>query len=148
MQVTSTAFQHNEPIPAKYSCEGANVNPPLTFSEVPKKAKSLVLLVEDPDAPNGTFTHWVLYDMPPTILQILENETPEIGKQGLSDFGEAVYGGPCPPSGQHRYFFKLFALNTMLNLAEGVRAQEVYDAMEGKVIGSAELVGLYEKKGA
>lgn len=147
MTITSTAFLHNERIPAEHTCDGANINPPLTFSETPTDAKSLLLLVDDPDAPAGLFTHWLLYDMSPATLQILEEDAPETGTNGTNDTGKLGYAGPCPPSGTHRYFFKLFALKSMLNLPEGANRQEVDAAMEGQVLGSAELIGLYERAG-
>jgi Raf kinase inhibitor-like YbhB/YbcL family protein len=145
MTVTSTAFQNNEKIPAKYTCSWDNVNPPLTFSEVSTEAKSLVLIMDDPDAPNGAFTHWVIYDMSPATLQILENNTPETGKQGINDFKSVGYGGPCPPSGTHRYFFKLYALRSMLNLPQGANRQTLEEAMKDQVIDSAELIGRYSR---
>ncbi len=145
MTITSTAFQHNEEIPNKYTCDGLNHNPPLTFSEVPKEAQSLVFIVEDPDAPGKVFTHWLVYNMPPATLQILENQIPRNSMQGETDFGNVGYGGPCPPLGIHRYFFKLYALNTMLDLPEGAKKTEVEQKMEGQIIASSELVGLYKR---
>src|SRR5262249_51196814 len=110
MTITSTAFQNNDPIPPEYGYDGRNVNPPLTFSEVPAEAKSLLLIVEDPDAPNGTFTHWILYNMSPATLQILEGQLPLGAQQATNDFGTPGYGGPKPPPGKpHRYVFRLFA---------------------------------------
>ncbi len=146
MVITSAAFQHRETIPSAYTCEGANVNPPLTFSEIPQVAKNLVLIVDDPDAPNGTFTHWLLYNMSPATLQILEDNTPETGQQGVNDFGKAGYGGPCPPSGVHRYYFKLYALTDMLTLEENPDRRMLEQAIGGKVAAAAELVGLYQKQ--
>lgn len=145
MTITSSAIQANGNILPQYTADGANMSPPLTFSEIPIEAKSLVLIVDDPDAPSGTFTHWVLFDMPPSILAIPENEMPQLGKRGTNDFGEVGYGGPQPPSGTHRYYFRLYALDTMLELPEGVERQEVEQAMEGHVLQNAELVGLYSK---
>lgn len=156
MIITSTAFQHNENIPSEYTCDGANRNPPLAFSQVPEKAKSLVLVVEDPDAPSKVFTHWLLYNISPATLQILESQVPK-STQGMTDFGRIGYGGPCPPpaspeqlqrgeSGTHRYFFKLYALDTAVNLLEGASKEEVQEAMKDHIIESAELIGLYERK--
>jgi Raf kinase inhibitor-like YbhB/YbcL family protein len=148
MTITSSAIQANGNILPQYTADGANMSPPLTFSEIPIEAKSLVLIVDDPDAPGGTFTHWLLYDMPSSILAIPENEMPQIGKCGANDFGTVGYGGPKPPEGQHRYYFKLFALDTMLELPEGVSRQEVEEAMQDHVVSNAELVGLYAKSDA
>ena len=135
---------HNEDIPAKYTCEGENINPPLTFSEVPKESKSLVLIVDDPDATGGkTFLHWLLYNIPPATMQILENSVPEGSTLGMTHFGKVSYGGPCPPSGKHRYFFKLFALDMVLDLPEGASREEVEAKMSGHDIATAELIGLY-----
>lgn len=146
MTITSTAFLHNEHIPSKYTCDGVNHNPPLTFSKVPKEAKSLVLIVEDPDAPSKIFTHWLIYNILPSTLQILENQVPPNSVQGMTDFVEAKYGGPCPPSGTHRYFFKLYALDSVLRLPEGVSTEEVQKTIEGHIKESAELIGLYKKQ--
>lgn len=146
MKITSSAFQPSTAIPAKYTCDGENINPPLTFSQVPKEAQSLVLIVDDPDAPVGTFTHWVLYNMPSATIQVLENQVPKNTMQGKASFGNTEYGGPCPPSGTHRYFFKLYALDKMLELPQGATKKEVEEAMEGHIIESAEIVGLYSRK--
>lgn len=144
MHITSTAFEHNEQIPKEYGYDGKNVNPPLTFSEVPPEAKSLVLVIEDPDAPNGVFAHWIVYDMSPAMLQILEGKVPMAAQQATNDFGQQAYGGPKPPAGTHRYFFKLFALDTTL---DGLRPTDkrpaVYAAMSGHVLAQAELIGLF-----
>ncbi|MBI2049452.1 YbhB/YbcL family Raf kinase inhibitor-like protein [Candidatus Roizmanbacteria bacterium] len=143
MIITSTAFQHNGYIPSKYTCDGENKNPPLTFSQVPKDARSLVFIVDDPDAPSRTFTHWVVYNIPSSTLQILEGEIPQNSVQGMTDFGQTKYGGPCPPSGVHRYFFKLFALDIALDLKIGASREEVLEAMKGHILESGELIGLY-----
>ena len=108
MKLTSAAFDQNQPIPAQYTCDGVNHNPPLTFSEVPEGAQSLVLVVEDPDAPAKVFTHWLVYNIPPSTRHIREHEAPPQSTEGRSDFGTRGYGGPCPPSGTHRYVFQLF----------------------------------------
>ncbi len=146
MKLTSTAFEQNQPIPAKYTCDGANYNPPLTFSEVPKEAQSLVLVVEDPDAPGRVFTHWLVYDIPPSTQHISENEVPPQSTQGMTDFGKRGYGGPCPPSGTHHYIFRLSALDTTLALPPGKTKEEVREKMEGHVIATAELVGTYSRR--
>jgi Raf kinase inhibitor-like YbhB/YbcL family protein len=145
MTITSTAFQNGEPIPAEYGVDGRNVNPPLTFSEVPPEAKSLLLIVEDPDAPNGIFTHWILYNMSPAVLQILEGELPLGAQQATNDFGALGYGGPKPPAGEtHRYVFRLLALDITLKDARPTdRRAEITTLLEGHVIAEAAIVGMF-----
>lgn len=144
MHITSTAFQDNELIPAKHSYKGGNISPPLTFSEVPLETKSLVLLVEDLGAPNGTFTHWILYNMSHATLQIPEGELPLETEQATNDYGEIGYGGPMPPSGAHRYVFRLLALDTLI---EGLRPTDkrpaLDEAIDGHVIDMAQLTGTF-----
>ena len=144
MKLISSAFQQNQPIPAQYTCKGADVNPPLQFDDIPQTAKSLVLIVDDPDAPAGTWVHWVVYNIPATVSHIVENTTPE-GIEGMNSFGKKAYGGPCPPSGTHRYFFKLFALDTVLSLSETVDVAVVTSAMQGHILAQAELLGTFSK---
>jgi Raf kinase inhibitor-like YbhB/YbcL family protein len=143
MQLTSPAFQHNQMIPAKYTCQGEDINPVLLIKDIPSQSKSLVLMMDDPDAPGSTWDHWIIFNIAPTIQRIEEDTAP--GTQGKNSWGRNDYGGPCPPSGTHRYFFKLYALNQNLNLKEGVRKREVEQAMDGHVIEKAELIGLYKK---
>ena len=144
MTISSTAFQDGEPIPREYSRRGDNHNPPLTFSEVPTEAKSLVLIVEDPDAPNGTFTHWIVYDMSPATLQIPENGLPPTGRQATNDFGRQAYDGPQPPSGVHHYQFKLFALDqTLDNVRASDKRQQVLLALKSHMIDQAQITGRY-----
>lgn len=149
MQITSSDFQNLEPIPQKFSRDGEDINPSLTFSEIPDDAQSLVLIVEDPDAPSGLFTHWIIYNMSPSTLQIIEGELPVSGRQGVNDYGEETYGGPKPPSGSgtHRYLFKLIALREMLDLEDddGIKVdrETLYTAMEGHIIEEAEIIGTY-----
>jgi Raf kinase inhibitor-like YbhB/YbcL family protein len=142
MEIISPEFKHNEFIPKKFTCEGEDISPTLVIEGVPEGTKSLALIVDDPDAPMGTWVHWVVYDILP-LKRIEENSIP--GKQGKNNFGRLNYGGPCPPSGTHRYFFKIYALDTMLNLKEGLSKGALEKAMEGHIIGKAELVGLYKK---
>lgn len=134
-----------EPVSARFSRDGEDINPSLTFSEIPEGAESLALVVEDPDAPSGLFTHWILYNMTPGTLQIVEGELPVSGLQGFNDYGEDSYGGPKPPSGTHRYMFKLFALDTMLEFDEGIEVnrQALYDAMESHILEEARIIGTY-----
>ena len=142
MKLTSPAFKDNEFIPEIYTCQGADVNPPLVIEGSPAGAKTFVLIVDDPDAPMGTWVHWVVFDIPP-MEKIDENSAP--GKQGSNDFGRTKYGGPCPPSGTHRYFFKLFALDTSLELPSSTGKEELEQAMAGHILAKAELIGLYTK---
>ncbi len=147
MRITSSAFQHNTMIPVKYTCEGMDINPPLLIDGIPEKTKSIVLIMDDPDAPVGTWIHWIVFNIPctGTKLEIKENSIP--GIPGWNDFRRVNYGGPCPPSGTHRYFFKVYALDTMLNLRKGAKRQEVERAMQGHILAQAELIGLYKRQG-
>jgi Raf kinase inhibitor-like YbhB/YbcL family protein len=143
MKLTSTAFGHEGWIPRKYTCQGQDISPELTLEGVPEATKSLVLIVDDPDAPGGTFDHWVAYDIPPESILFEEGATP--GTAGGNDFGRTGWAGPCPPSGTHRYIFKVYALDDRLDLPEGLGKDDVEEAMKGRVIEQAELVGLYKK---
>jgi len=143
-QLTSSAFEANGEIPKKYTCDGGDINPPLAFKNVPAKTKSLALTVSDPDAPEGTWSHWVLYNMPPNTGEIIENTNP--GTEGLSDFGKYTYGGPCPPDEKmHHYIFRAYALNAILNINEGPTIGEVEKALRGHIIAQTELIGTYQK---
>lgn len=142
LSVESPAFENNKLIPAKYTCDGENVNPPLNIEGVPEETKSLVLIVDDPDAPMGTFDHWVVWNIQPTG-RIGENTVP--GTEGISSYREHSYGGPCPPSGTHRYFFKVYALDTKLNLNPDSEKKNVEKAMESHTLAKGELVGLYRR---
>ncbi len=142
MKIASSAFAHNQMIPQRYTCQGQDVNPPLTIEGIPEGTKSLALIVDDPDAPMGTWVHWVVFDIP-SASTIEENSIP--GKQGYNDFGRNDYGGPCPPSGTHRYFHKIYALDTTLNLKEGISKKDLEKAMQGHILDKAELIGLYKK---
>lgn len=142
MKLKSDQFKNNGMIPKKYTCEGADVNPPLDITDIPENAESLVLILDDPDAPTGTWTHWVLYNISPQ-KEIKENDIP--GKQALNDFDKKNYGGPCPPSGTHRYFFKLYALDKKIDKYNEVTRKEIENEMQGHIIDQTELIGLYEK---
>jgi Raf kinase inhibitor-like YbhB/YbcL family protein len=146
MRVTSPAFSMNQPIPAQFSCDGQDVNPPLAISGVPDTAKSLALIVDDPDAPAKVWVHWTVWNIAPKTSEIRQDSVPDNAVQGLNDFGKSAWGGPCPPGGTHRYRFKLFALSESLKLHEGAREPELVKAMEGKVLEKAELVGTYTRK--
>jgi len=145
MKITSSAFQEGANIPSKFTCEGADTSPPLQVADVPSGAKSLVLIVEDPDAPSGLFTHWTVWNISPQTATIAEGSTPK-GVQGTNDFGKSGYGGPCPPSGTHRYYFKIFALDRELDLPSGTKRGQVDAAMKGHVVGQGELMGRYSKQ--
>lgn len=146
MIITSSAFQPNQPIPLKYGYKERNINPPLTISRIPREAKSLVLVLEDPDAVGGLFTHWILYNMSPTALQISEGKIPLAAQEAANDFNKQGYGGPKPPSGTHRYIFKLFALDTALDIAPTDKRPELDAALEEHVIDQAELIGTYSAR--
>lgn len=145
MKLLSSAFAQQQQIPDRYTCRGENVNPPLQFLEVPESAKSLVLIVDDPDAPGGTWVHWVVFNMEPRTLGIEENKKATSGIEGVNSFGNIQYSGPCPPSGTHRYFFRLYALDTLLDFTKSVDKEAVEKAMQGHILDQAELVGLVSK---
>lgn len=150
MNIESPAFQANHTIPTEYTCDGVDQSPPLQWSEVPPEAQSLTLIMDDPDAPRGTFVHWVVYDLPADGDGLAEaipagESIPGGGVQGINDFRAIAYGGPCPPRGTHRYLFKLYALDTQLNLPPGVSKADVIAAMDGHILGFAELIGLYSR---
>jgi len=142
MKLTSPAFKPNGMIPEEYTCDSKDISPALNIEDIPENTKSLALVVDDPDAPGRTFVHWVVYDMP-VVSEIKKDDIP--GKQGLNDFDKKDYGGPCPPNGKHRYFFKAYALDEKLDLEEGATKNELQSAMEGHILDSAELIGLYER---
>jgi hypothetical protein len=147
MQLTSPAFEDKEKIPEKYTCDGENVNPPLVFSDIPEKTQSLALIVDDPDAAAGTWVHWLMWNIDPGIRGIKEDDIPDTAIEGTTSFGSVGYGGPCPPSGTHRYFFKLYALDTTLDLPESALKEDLEVAMEGHILDEAELIGIYHKRG-
>lgn len=152
MKLTSSAFPNNGKIPSKYTCDGDNINPPLSISEVPAAAKSLVLIMDDPDIPDfvkqkfgiKVWDHWIVFNLPPETQEIVEGKNPP-GVLGKNTGGKNAYGGPCPPDQEHRYFLKLYALDTTLKLNEGVTKAEVEKAMLGHILAKAELVGRYER---
>ena len=151
LRVESAAFSQGEPIPGKYTADGPNISPALSWSGSPPGARSLALVCEDPDAPRGTWIHWVLYDIPPSVTSLPEavpsrEKVPGLGTHGKNDFGSPGYGGPAPPSGTHRYFFRLYALDRSLSLAAGATARELRRAMEGHVLAQGELMGTYSRR--
>jgi Raf kinase inhibitor-like YbhB/YbcL family protein len=143
LHITSTAFKAGGTIPEQFSCKGANYNPPLAFEGVPDKAVSLALIVDDPDAPGGTFTHWLAWNIDAKTKQIAQSSVPSGAVQGENDFGKPGYGGPCPPSGVHRYYFRLFALDRKLDLRSGAKRAAVDRALAGHILASGTLMGRF-----
>ena len=149
MKLTSSAFKNNGKIPSKYTCDGKNINPNLEIAEVPEEAVSLVLIMDDPDVPNsirpdGMWDHWIVFNIPPDTKEINEDSQPQ-GINGKGTGGKLSYGGPCPPDKEHRYFFKLYALDIKLNIPEGSSKKEVENAMKDHIIAEAVLVGKYKR---
>ena len=143
LSVLSSAFNDDGEIPRKYTCDGENLSPPLSWSGISVDAKSLAIIADDPDAPVGTFVHWVLYDLPPNVNSVSAGIA-GVGTQGVNSFRQMGYGGPCPPKGStHRYFFKLYALDTPLNLASGATKDKVEQSMKGHMLAEGELMGKY-----
>ena len=145
MKITSPAFQEGGNIPSKFTCDSGNTSPPLQIADVPSGAKSLVLIADDPDAPSGLFTHWMAWNISPQTNAIAEGSAPK-GVHGTNDFGKSGYGGPCPPSGTHRYYFKIFALDRELDLPAGTKRTQLDAAMKGHVVAQGELMGRYSRK--
>jgi Raf kinase inhibitor-like YbhB/YbcL family protein len=152
LQITSTAFSEGQPIPQKYTCQGSDISPPLAWTNGPTKTKSFALIMDDPDAPVGTWVHWVLYDLPANATGLPEDvaKTQVIAngaKQGMNTWPRLGYGGPCPPPGKpHRYFFKLYALDAMLDLKPGATKKDIEAAMKGRVLAEGQLMGTYQRK--
>lgn len=147
----SSVFSNNDFIPVKYTCDGQDISPEIRIENVPSNAKSLVLINDDPDAPMGTWDHWILFNIPPSYTVIPEGIKPEREfsngmRHGLNSWGKVGYGGPCPPSGVHRYYFRVYALDTVLDLPPGVSKSKLLKAMEGHVIAKGELMGRYSRK--
>jgi len=150
LELTSTAFAAEEPIPRKYTCDGEDISPPLQWSDPPQDTRGFALIADDPDAPVGTWVHWVLYNLPAETCTLPEAvppdaDLPDGSRHGKNSWPWLGYGGPCPPSGTHRYFFKLYALDMMLDLASGASKKQLLQAMEGHILGQAELMGLYTR---
>jgi Raf kinase inhibitor-like YbhB/YbcL family protein len=151
LQLISTVFSEGELIPSKYTCDGKDISPSLKWSGIPQNTKSLALICDDPDAPSGTWVHWVVYYIPSTVSELSEGvptkETTSDGlKQGTNDFKKIGYGGPCPPSGTHRYYFKLYALDTELQLSSKAKKSDVEKAMKGHILATGQLMGRYKRK--
>jgi Raf kinase inhibitor-like YbhB/YbcL family protein len=148
LQVMSTAFADDQQIPTKYTCDGSNMSPPLKWTGVPAEATALALIVDDPDAPSGLFTHWLVYDIPAQTTELPEGVPPRPamdgeGRQGVNDFGALGYGGPCPPNGSHRYVFTVYALDAPLGLPPGATKREVRDALGAHIVAEGSLTGRY-----
>ncbi len=146
MKLTSTAFETNGPIPSQYTCDGQNVSPQLVIGEVPPVAKSLALIVDDPDAPAGDWVHWLVWNIDPKTAEIAEGTVPPGAVQGRTDFGNNRWGGPCPPSGVHHYQFKLYALDATLDLPENTAKKDLEKAMEEHTVEQFTLVGTYQRR--
>ena len=151
MKIESSAFTSGQPIPEKYTCDVTDASPTLTWSGAPQATKSFALIADDPDAPMGTWVHWVIFNLPAQTHALPEGvaktDSAAGGTQGRNDFGKVGYGGPCPPPGKaHRYFFKVYALDSALDLKAGAKKQDVEKAMQGHVVGQAELMGTYQRK--
>ncbi len=150
MEIKSTAFKEGELIPGKYTCDNIDISPPLEWSQVPSGLKSFALICDDPDAPMGTYVHWVLFNLPENTRALSEN-VPKVevlnngAKQGKNDFGKTGYGGPCPPGGTHRYYFKIYALDKELDSQPGITKRELLKAMEGHILAEAQLMGRYRR---
>ncbi len=150
LNITSTAFANEAMIPSKYTCDGEDISPPLKWESAPEGVRSFALISDDPDAPVGTWVHWVIFNIPADVNELQESFSSEAEldngtKQGKSDFGRIGYGGPCPPGGTHRYFFKLYALDTVLDLQSGITKADLLNAMEGHILEEAQLMGKYTR---
>lgn len=145
MNIHSPAFEEGKPIPAKYTCMGENISPPLAFSDIPIDTKSLVLILEDPDAPVHSFFHWLMWNIDPKTIVILEDSVPREAIQGTNDFGDKEYGGPCPHLGTHRYIFKLYALDTTLSISPSSKIDEIEQAVSGHILGQSQTFGVFSK---
>lgn len=146
MDITSSRFEHNENIPALYTCDDADINPPLIISGTPEETKSLALIVDDPDASEEGWVHWTVFNIDPKTTEISENTVPQGATEGLTSFNSPGYGGPCPPSGTHRYVFKIYALDETLDLDETAKSYDIEQVMEGHILEQAELIGLYSRE--
>ncbi len=151
IELSSAAFANGQSIPKKYTCDGEDVSPPLKWTNAPKETKSFALISDDPDAPAGTWVHWVIFNIPADVSELKENlpKTESVlgkAKQGINDFEKIGYGGPCPPSGSpHRYFFKLYALDTELNLSGNVKKEDLVKAMQGHILAEGQIIGTYQR---
>lgn len=146
MRITSPAFSNGNQIPPQYTCDGIDINPEIIIEEVPEKAKSLALIMDDPDAPSGNFVHWLMWNIPPQT-KVIKEHTPAPGAvEGTTSFGKSSWGGPCPPNGPHRYYFHLYALDITINLDTSAGRNDLDKAMEGHIVGTGELMGVYARE--
>lgn len=143
LMISSSAFQQGSEIPQKFTCEGADINPPIDITEIPIDVKSIAIIVDDPDAPGGVWLHWLVWNIPVTH-HLKENEIP--GVEGMNDFGRCAYGGPCPPSGTHRYFFRVYGLDDLLRLKQGASRKQLEQMMNNHILAYGELMGVYKKQ--
>lgn len=148
ISLESSVFGENENIPSRFTCDGRDISPPLLWSNLPNGTKSIAIITDDPDAPVGTWVHWIIYNMPTTSNKLDENVTRDLqlengALQGRNDFGKIGYNGPCPPQGTHRYYYKIYALDSMLNLVPGVNKEKLENAMKGHILAKGQLVGKY-----
>jgi Raf kinase inhibitor-like YbhB/YbcL family protein len=151
ISVSSSAFQEGGTIPAKYTCDGNDVSPPLKWTGAPEGTKSIALICDDPDAPMGTWVHWVMWNIPPSVHELAENvppkpDLPDGPRQGISDFRHPGYGGPCPPSGVHRYYFRIYALDTVLDSPTSTKKADLLKAMKGHILAEGQLMGKYSRR--
>ena len=146
LKIGSPVFEDSGPLPPRYTCDGKNINPPLMIENVPREAKSLALILDDQDAPRGTFVHWIVWNISPGTKDIKENSVPEDAVEGLNDFKKRTYGGPCPPSRAHRYVFKLYALDTLLRLDPRSTKGDLQKAIKGHVLAQAQLMTSFKKR--
>lgn len=146
LNISSPTFSHGEAIPTRYTCDGTDTSPPLVVDKTPAAARTLALIMDDPDAPMGTWVHWVMWNIPAQTREIPENSVPPHASQGMNSWKRNNYGGPCPPSGTHRYFFRLYALDTAVNLPLATTKAELERAMQGHLLARGELMGTYRKQ--
>lgn len=151
IKITSSAFGNGESIPVRYTCDGENISPPLKWSNVPQGTKSFAIINDDPDAPMGTWVHWVIYNIPGNVTELAERISPlpklnNGALQGKNSWGKIGYGGPCPPSGTHRYFFKIYALDKTLEIGPGASKEEVLKAIKGHILAEGQLYGKYSRQ--
>ena len=144
-KISSSAFENGGKIPKEYTCDGKNINPPLKIENAPSSAKSFALVFDDIDAPRGTYVHWIFWNMDPGLKEIRENSVPEGVVQGMNDFKKRNYGGPCPPGRAHKYIFRIYALDTLLNLNPNGSKEDLEKAMEGHILSRGQLMGLYKR---
>ena len=151
IKITSPAFKENDLIPHKYTCDGQDISPPLQWESVPEETKTIALISDDPDAPMGTWVHWVIFNLPADTKELAANIPPDKilpdgARQGTSDFGKIGYGGPCPPGGTHRYFFKIYALDKEIELDAGAAKSDLLNAIQGHIIAQGQLIGKYKRQ--